>query len=91
MLDQTGRDSSTLQPSSWADDHHNGPHFTLLTFPDGKLILTTPSHLTEEEFQAIQILMNDWVAADTAYPLVIGNCRVAFARMPPKVADVVRA
>lgn len=89
MLDPIGKDSSSSQLSSWGDSHE-GPHFTLTTFPDGKMILTTPSYLTEDEFNAISALFNQWVASPDPYPLVIGNCKVAFAATAPREGRVIR-
>ena len=90
MQETTGRDSSTSQQSSWPADSHSGKHFTLVTFPDGRIILTCPDNIDQKEFEAIQALFTDWVHAANAYPLVIGNCQVVMAPVAPRSVTVQR-
>lgn len=97
MPGTTGRDSSTSAPSTSGrerhvldeDGHaHGGPHFTLVIFPSGAVILTTPDHLSREEFGMVQELMQSWHERGGKAPLVIGNCRVVMAALPPGPVEV---
>jgi len=73
----TGAASSSSQPSSWdGSDRHRGAHFSLLVFPDNRMILTTPDTLEQREFDQVQAIMREWLEADRPYPLVIGGCIV---------------
>ncbi len=93
MQGMTGKDSSTSQPSSWLaeDAHaHKSPHFLLLVYPDGRLILTTPDILSDEQFGAIQAVFNDWLENSDSKPLMIGDCQVVMQSLRPTGAEVVR-
>jgi hypothetical protein len=87
-MDQlTGRVSSSSPPTS-SDARHAGPHFNLIVFPDGKLILTTPDQLDMGQFEHIKTLMADWLASDQGHPLVIGACTVSLAAVVPTSFEV---
>jgi hypothetical protein len=67
---------------------HKGPHFTLVIWPSGKTILTTPDDINRAEFETIRALMQEWFDRDTAEPLVIGNCRVILSTVPLREVEV---
>lgn len=92
MRQTIGRDSSSSPRSSWDADeeNHSGPHFILTVFPGGQMVLTTPDELDEKLFIQIQNLFSAWLAADSSFPLVIGNCVVQFAATSPKSVEVHR-
>lgn len=64
---------------------HPGPHFTLLVWSNGKSILTTPDNITVEEFERIQMLFEQWNAAEVKRPLVIGQCRIHIITAPAEI------
>ena len=90
MAPTTGRDSSSSLPNTWPGEHaHRGPHFTLLVWPDGRLILATPDELSEQQFLTIREAFNQWTADPSSDPLMIGACQVVFQPLAPQ-AEVVR-
>ncbi|HEX5016494.1 MAG TPA: hypothetical protein VFX15_02785 [Actinomycetes bacterium] len=76
--------------NSWdGDDKHEGPHFTLTVFPDGKAILTTPDDVEPDQFESIQTMMRQWVADKANRPLFIGKCVVQVMALPLHEFNVV--
>ena len=91
MQETTGRASSSSPPSSWPDEHaHTGHHYSLLVFPDGRVILTTPDELEAEDFDFVRAIFQDWVSTPGSDPLIIGSCKVILQPIAPVSGDVVR-
>lgn len=79
---------SSWDGSSNPHEDHKDPHFTLLIFPDGRTILSTPSNVRYEEFEKIREIYHEWANNKKASPLVIGNCVVELMSVAPDAAKV---
>lgn len=86
----TGRDWSLSQPSFSDVERHAGPHYVLTIWPDGKLVLTTPSAITNDDFDHVNRVFQQWLSSEETYPLVIGNCLVQMQSLPVKEVLVER-
>jgi hypothetical protein len=75
-----GRVSSTSQPS-FSVDSHAGHHFVMTVMPSGKVAITTPDSLTQQEFDRVRDTIREWLDGEME-ALVIGNCQVVFANVP---------
>lgn len=74
-----GRVSSTSQPS-FSVDSHPGHHFIMTVLPSGKVAITTPDSLTQDEFDHVRESVREWLDGEME-ALVIGNCQVVFAQV----------
>lgn len=62
--------------SSSGVENHRDPHWILLIWPDGKLVLTTADDIDDSQFAVVSKLVHEWAHSTDNEPLVIGNCLV---------------
>lgn len=79
------------QQSSWDGEAHGGPHFVLTIFPGGKLVLTTPSEVPDDQFERISRIFANWLKSEDTYPLIIGDCVVQMMTIGAKEVFIERA
>jgi hypothetical protein len=60
------------------DENHNGAHWTLTIYPDGRTVLSTPNDIDLQQFERVREIYQEWVHNDGSAPLIIGNCVVQF-------------
>lgn len=69
---------------------HRGAHFTLTIFPNGKMLLTTPDRLSNEQFEVVSKMVGHWMGDESYAPLIIGQCKVILAAAVPSEVTVQR-
>lgn len=78
------------QQSSWPVENHKGPHYTLTIFPGGKLVLTTPDTIDDDQLENVSIRMARWLKS-TDDPLILGDCVVQMMVVAPGEVTVERS
>lgn len=78
------------QQSSWDAEVHRDPHWILTVWPGGKLVLTTPSEVSQEVFYHVSTVFQEWLASEDNHPLIIGDCLVQVMAVPPQEVVVER-
>jgi hypothetical protein len=87
----TGRASSSSQPTFSADNHppHKGPHWTLVIFPDGKMLFTTPDVVHPQVIEMARKLWAEWLTSgQEGQALFLGDCRIVAAASPVEMVDI---